>query len=81
MVAGFFRTAPTGNTGNGTSNNTLTYVDLQGHTFNRQVNSVNTAIVFDQQSGSLARAKSRPTLQIQTSNFAKPRLPGGRGRP
>lgn len=47
-------TASTGNTGNGTSNNTFSYVDTSGNTFDREVDAALNNITFDHQGGTLA---------------------------
>ncbi|KAK7467151.1 hypothetical protein VKT23_004210, partial [Stygiomarasmius scandens] len=62
IATGFFHTASTGNTGNGTNNNTFTYKDTAGNTFNRQVNAALNVITLDQQSGSLAPASEPAPL-------------------
>jgi hypothetical protein len=51
---GFFQEASTGNSGFGSSNNTFSFNDVKGHTYNRKVNAVNNTITLDQQSGNLA---------------------------
>lgn len=43
-----------GNFGNGTSNNTFSYSDTAGNTYNREVNAALDVITFNQESGSLA---------------------------
>lgn len=58
IAGGFFQTASTGNTGNGTSNNTLSYVDTAGNTFDREVNAALNNITFDHQGGTLAPSGS-----------------------
>lgn len=40
--------------GNGTNNNTFTYVDSAGNTYNRRVDAAYNNITLDQKSGSLA---------------------------
>ncbi|KAL0581739.1 hypothetical protein V5O48_000321 [Marasmius crinis-equi] len=65
-----------------TSNNTFSYVDTEGNTFNRRVNAANNVITLDQQSGSLAPA-SFGSVEVGApfigeSKFAEARLPGGR---
>lgn len=80
-AAGIFQETSTGNTGNGTSINTLNYVDLAGNTFSRQVNADLNKITLDHQSGSLASAPSSLRVQApsgQEMTMAKARLPGGR---
>ncbi|KAJ7632622.1 peptide N-acetyl-beta-D-glucosaminyl asparaginase amidase A-domain-containing protein [Roridomyces roridus] len=54
ISGGFFQEASTGNTGNGTSNNTFSYVDPAGNTFNRQVNAAFNNITLDIVSGTLS---------------------------
>ncbi|KIP09482.1 hypothetical protein PHLGIDRAFT_116276 [Phlebiopsis gigantea 11061_1 CR5-6] len=80
VANGFFEETANGNFGNGTSNNTFSYVDTKGNTFTRKVDSVNTTITFDQQGGSLSlSAKQQPGKGLQSKlTFTKPRLPGGR---
>ncbi|OCB89705.1 hypothetical protein A7U60_g3184 [Sanghuangporus baumii] len=56
LAGGFFTIASTGNTGNGTSNNTLAYADTQGNTFTRSVDAALNVVVRDVQGGSLAPA-------------------------
>ncbi|KAL7283571.1 LOW QUALITY PROTEIN: hypothetical protein ACG7TL_003006 [Trametes sanguinea] len=78
---GFFQTAPTGNTGNGTNSNTFSYVDLAGNTYDREVTAVDNNITSDHQGGTLAprSAVAFPNFGSQTPLVvAKPRLPGGR---
>ncbi|KAI0082802.1 hypothetical protein K474DRAFT_29725 [Panus rudis PR-1116 ss-1] len=79
VAGGFFTIAPTGNSGNGTSNNTFSYVDLAGNTYDREVNSINTNIVFDHQGGSLAPKQQAHFPSFNTPfTVAKARLPGGK---
>ncbi|GJE90902.1 peptide N-acetyl-beta-D-glucosaminyl asparaginase amidase A-domain-containing protein [Phanerochaete sordida] len=81
LAHAFFEETAQGNFGNGTSNNTLNYVDLQGHTYDREVNAVNTAIVFDHQGGNLAPVANRKSgvpASPTKLNLVKPRLPGRR---
>ncbi|EEB96963.1 hypothetical protein MPER_03812, partial [Moniliophthora perniciosa FA553] len=47
-----------GNFGNGTSNNTFSYVDAAGNTYNRRVNVAYNNIALDEESGSLAGDKT-----------------------
>ncbi|THH10207.1 hypothetical protein EW145_g1493 [Phellinidium pouzarii] len=56
LASGFFQEASTGNTGNGTSANTLAYTDTEGNTFDREVNATNNVITTDHEGGSLAPA-------------------------
>ena len=68
-----------GNTGNGTSNNTLDYFDETGNTYHRVVDAALNKITSDQQSGTLAPAESQPIIPpLSTSlEFAGVvRLPG-----
>ncbi|KAH8106837.1 peptide N-acetyl-beta-D-glucosaminyl asparaginase amidase A-domain-containing protein [Cristinia sonorae] len=82
VAGGFFTISPNGNFGNGTSQNTFTYIDTKGNTFNRQVSSINTNITSDKQSGSLA-PKQPPQFPSfgpgKLVSVPKARLPGGRG--
>ncbi|KAJ7285831.1 peptide N-acetyl-beta-D-glucosaminyl asparaginase amidase A-domain-containing protein [Mycena rebaudengoi] len=78
-VGGFFMLAPTGNTGNGTSNNTFSYVDTAGNTYNRRVNAAFNNITLDEESGSLSGRKAAQVFTAPINgNFAGARLPGGR---
>ncbi|KAJ3541851.1 hypothetical protein NM688_g6034 [Phlebia brevispora] len=54
LAGGFFEETAQGNFGNGTSNNSLSYVDTAGNTYTRQVDSINTNITSDRQGGSLS---------------------------
>lgn len=64
-------TSANGNTGNGTSNNTLTYIDLAGNTYDREVNALNDNITSDHQGGSLAGAPFLfPTFSKATSTLS-----------
>ncbi|OJA19047.1 hypothetical protein AZE42_06312 [Rhizopogon vesiculosus] len=79
QTAGYFTISATGNGGNGTSNNTLTYVDLKGNTYTRDVDAAYDVITYDMQSGSLADT----TLPIfpwvsQPQSMPAARLPGGK---
>ena len=71
-----------GNTGNGTSNNTFSYVDTAGNTYNRQVNAALNNITLDHQSGSLASNSQQPFpgfgAAAADSVLEGVRLPGGR---
>ncbi|EKM55502.1 uncharacterized protein PHACADRAFT_256166 [Phanerochaete carnosa HHB-10118-sp] len=81
LANAFFAETAQGNFGNGTSNNTLSYVDLQGHTYDREVDAINDVIVSDHQGGNLAPVptpESVPVANPTKLNFAKPRLPGRR---
>jgi hypothetical protein len=81
IAGGFFLEQASGNTGNGTSNNTFSYVDTAGNTYSRIVDASLNAITFDQISGSLADTQEEPVSQTQgplQAKFAGARLPGGR---
>ncbi|KAJ7046786.1 peptide N-acetyl-beta-D-glucosaminyl asparaginase amidase A-domain-containing protein [Mycena alexandri] len=81
LAGGFFMEASTGNTGNGTSNNTFSYVDTAGNTFNRRVDAAFNNITLDEQSGSLSQApKSHTSSTKNAGTFADARLPPGRGK-
>ncbi|KAF5391453.1 hypothetical protein D9757_001886 [Collybiopsis confluens] len=80
LTGGFFTERSTGNTGNGTSNNTFSYKDTAGNTYSRTVAASLNVITLDRSSGSLAGEKMQPespqaALQVK---FAGARLPGGR---
>ncbi|THU91154.1 hypothetical protein K435DRAFT_841150 [Dendrothele bispora CBS 962.96] len=53
-TSGFFQLASGGNFGNGTNNNTFSYVDSAGNTYKRVVNAAFNNITLDEESGSLA---------------------------
>ncbi|TFY80830.1 hypothetical protein EWM64_g3177 [Hericium alpestre] len=81
LAGGSFHTAPTGNSGtNGRSNNTLTYIDLAGNTYDREVTAFLNNITFDHQGGSLApgAAVHEPFSLAPSQAVVKARLPGGR---
>ncbi|KAJ7172470.1 peptide N-acetyl-beta-D-glucosaminyl asparaginase amidase A-domain-containing protein [Mycena filopes] len=81
VAGGFFTIASTGNTGNGTNNNTFSYVDTENNSFFRQVNAAFNNITLDKQSGSLSAAPSSHVSSIQNAGaFAGARLPPGRGK-
>ncbi|ESK96977.1 peptide-n4-(n-acetyl-beta-glucosaminyl)asparagine amidase a [Moniliophthora roreri MCA 2997] len=81
----FFQLQTGGNFGNGTSNNTFSYIDAAGNTYNRRVNAAYNNITLDQESGSLAGEKlysaslAPPDLQDQVNqvHFAGARVPAG----
>ncbi|KAF9264679.1 hypothetical protein L218DRAFT_998188 [Marasmius fiardii PR-910] len=69
-------------TAGSTNNNTFSYVDTDGNSFNRRVNAARNVITLDQQSGTLAPA-SFDSDGVGApfdgeSTFAEARLPGGR---
>ncbi|KAF7294928.1 Peptide-N4-(N-acetyl-beta-glucosaminyl)asparagine amidase A [Mycena indigotica] len=83
IAAGFFNISSAGNSGNGTSNNTFSYVDTQGNTFQRRVNAAFNNITLDIQSGSLASKAKTGAIDGEAPNgaqasFAGARLPSGR---
>jgi len=81
VSGGFFTVASTGNTGNGTSNNTFSYIDLAGNTFNRRVDAAFNNITLDEQSGSLSQGQKTPLSSTHNAaTFAGARLPPGRGK-
>ncbi|KAF7338294.1 Peptide-N4-(N-acetyl-beta-glucosaminyl)asparagine amidase A [Mycena venus] len=81
QAGGIFITASTGNTGNGTSNNTFSYIDLAGNTFNRRVDAAFNNITLDVVSGSLSQTpKQHASSTHDTGAFAGARLPPGRGK-
>ncbi|KAJ3987341.1 peptide N-acetyl-beta-D-glucosaminyl asparaginase amidase A-domain-containing protein [Lentinula detonsa] len=79
IAGGFFEESSAGNTGNGTSNNTCSYVDTAGNTFSRTVRAALNNITFDAISGSLANTQETSVSQAsQQAKFAGVRMPGGR---
>jgi len=80
VAGGFFIEASTGNTGNGTSNNTFSYIDLAGNTFNRRVDAAFNNITLDEVSGSLSHATIQDSSAHNAGTFAGARLPPGRGK-
>jgi len=80
VAGGFFSEASTGNTGNGTSNNTFSYIDLAGNTFNRRVDAAFNNITLDEVSGSLSHATIQDSSAHNAGTFAGARLPPGRGK-
>ncbi|KAJ7273717.1 peptide N-acetyl-beta-D-glucosaminyl asparaginase amidase A-domain-containing protein [Mycena haematopus] len=81
LAGGFFTIASSGNFGNGTSNNTFSYVDQAGNTFNRRVDAAFNVITLDEVSGSLSPAPKQPLSSSEnTGTFAGARLPPGRGK-
>ncbi|CAK5281947.1 unnamed protein product [Mycena citricolor] len=83
MAGGAFTIASTGNFGsNGTSENTISYVDAAGNTFARQVNAASNVITLDHQSGTLSASSVAPAPLAQPGvvggsdeSFAAARLP------
>jgi hypothetical protein len=80
LASGFFLEAASGNSGNGTSNNTLTYKDTKGNTYDREVDASLNVIISDHQGGSLAPFTSKfgTTKLSQDALLPPARLPGGR---
>ncbi|KLO12594.1 hypothetical protein SCHPADRAFT_407216 [Schizopora paradoxa] len=80
LAGGFFTVASTGNTGNGTSNNTFTYVDTAGNTFDREVSAALDNITSDHQGGSLAGTQPKFPFfpKAQAILGGSVRLPGRR---
>ena len=78
-AAGYFTIATTGNAGNGTSNNTFTYIDTEGNTYYRDVDAAYNMIIYDEQSGSLATSTYSPlTSYTPNSQNVPARLPGSK---
>ncbi|KAF8844962.1 hypothetical protein BDN67DRAFT_1050060 [Paxillus ammoniavirescens] len=80
QTAGYFNISAAGNTGNGTSNNTFSYIDTKGNTYYRDVDAAYNVITQDQQSGSLATSTlplSSP-FASNAQNIPAARLPGGK---
>ncbi|KAF8212233.1 peptide N-acetyl-beta-D-glucosaminyl asparaginase amidase A-domain-containing protein [Mycena galopus ATCC 62051] len=81
VAGGFFEEASTGNTGNGTSNNTFTYTDTAGNTFNQRVDAAFNVITLNEVSGSLSEPAKQPASSTKNAGtFAEARLPPGRGK-
>lgn len=78
QAGGFFNETAAGNTGNGTSTNTFTYVDTKGNTYDREVSAVDNVITADHQGGSLAPAPAVVGGVQGAAFIAQARLPGGR---
>jgi hypothetical protein len=80
ISGGFFHISSSGNTGNGTSNNTFSYIDPAGNTYNRKVNAALNNITFDHQSGTLAPGSQVhfPGIPLASLAGGGVRLPGGR---
>ncbi|KAI9566425.1 peptide N-acetyl-beta-D-glucosaminyl asparaginase amidase A-domain-containing protein [Boletus coccyginus] len=80
QTAGYFTITTPRNAGNGTSNNTFTYTDTKGNTYDRRVNAAYNVIVYDQQSGSLATSTAAsPTPWSNNAQSALVvSLPGGK---
>lgn len=73
--------APTGNFGNGTSNNSFSYVDLAGNTYSRKVDAAFNNITLDRQSGNLVAPMINHGKSSSVSDetlFAAARIAGGR---
>ena len=74
--------SPNGNTGNGTSNNTLDYFDQAGDTYHRAVDAASNKIISDQQNATVVSAASQLPLLSNSVLFnalaGLVRLPGGR---
>jgi hypothetical protein len=80
---GFFQLATGGNFGNGTSNNSFSYVDTAGNTYNRRVNAALNVITVNHEDGTLASPTHVETgfpdePEPEFSRFVGARLPGGR---
>jgi len=78
LAGGYFVIANTGNTGTGTSNNTFSYTDLAGNTYNREVKAALNKVTYDHQSGTLARGSGPHSSGFSIASLAGGvRLPGG----
>ncbi|PCH37957.1 hypothetical protein WOLCODRAFT_148915 [Wolfiporia cocos MD-104 SS10] len=81
LASGYFVETTAGNYGNGTSNNTLNYVDYKGNTYYRTVDAALDNITYNVIGGTLAGEGSfqLPTYSpVSQLVMAMPRLPGGR---
>ncbi|EIW85186.1 hypothetical protein CONPUDRAFT_87677 [Coniophora puteana RWD-64-598 SS2] len=79
-ATGYFTIAANGNSGNGTNNNTFSYADTAGNTYDRTVDAAYLNITYDQQGGSLAPGAvalldSVGGIAPVVQNVPMPRLP------
>jgi len=77
-ATGFFTETATGNTGNGTNNNTFSYFDAKGNTYSRKVNAAFGNITLDEISGSLATTPPSFPSWPKWAGLPQARLPGGK---
>lgn len=72
--------ASTGNSGNGTNNNTFSYKDAAGNTYDREVNAALNNITYDHEGGTLAPGKQQhfPGYPVGAFGGGGVRLPGAR---
>jgi len=80
LAGGFFHISSSRNTGNGTSNNTFSYVDPAGNTYDRKVSAALNNITSDHQSGTLAPGSQAhfPGFSVASLAVGGVRLPGGK---
>ncbi|KZP11978.1 hypothetical protein FIBSPDRAFT_755761 [Athelia psychrophila] len=80
LATGYFAITSSGNSGNGTSNNTFSYADPKGNTYTRQVDASLNNITQDHQGGSLAPSTAIlfPGFPLSQLALGSCRLPGGR---
>ncbi|KAG6909711.1 hypothetical protein DXG01_015913 [Tephrocybe rancida] len=88
ITDGFYQLMAGGNFGNGTSNNTFDYNDLDGNTYNRKVNAALDVITLDQEGGTLVAHTNPGGVTVAKPEVWTPsvqdhgqvRLPGGSAR-
>lgn len=80
LAGGIFVETAEGNYGNGTSNNTFTYLDTKGNTYDREVDAAYENITYDHQGGSLYDGDyfTFPLFSSPAPTIAAPRMPGAR---
>lgn len=78
ITGGKYTISPTGNFGEGRTNNNFTYSDLAGNTYKRHVIAENSKITFDEIGGNLAGASvpSRSASEEVKMGDPAPRVPG-----
>ncbi|KAI0736722.1 peptide N-acetyl-beta-D-glucosaminyl asparaginase amidase A-domain-containing protein [Fomitopsis betulina] len=80
VASAFFALSASGNYGNGTTNNTFSYVDFGGNTYWRNVGASDNNITYDDIGGSLAGDSYATPVSVPLVQgpLVKPRLPGGK---
>jgi len=69
LANGSLITLPNGSsTGQGSNNNTFSYVDLGGNTFTRKVNTSSNVILLDQQGGNLSPVQTLRSVPLSPDN-------------
>ena len=86
FIGGIIVSSLDGTKGNGTSNNTFSYTDEAGNTFNSVDDAAFNVITIDQEGGTLAPTQAADAKKAQEpiapsfldNGFGSVRLPGGR---